>query len=306
MTTYLSKTPLAMYMYQDSHELHVYCGWTILVCSTIHVICHVTRWAVQQNLELLTSHISGTTGLVIFSTCLLICLPMTWLRQKLRFEWRKNLHYLFIVFALALMFHTPKSAIPNGGFTIYVFGIVLSLYALDSLYAFFFMTEKIPSPEFSVVKSGVRMTMQVSDHFQKVGASGGIGYICVPWVKKYQWHAFSLFENPAQPNERQVFIQKVGDWTTELHQYLQRETSRPIWISGPFPSPYSNAELYDNQILVASGESLGKQVVLFLINGLLSCMPHPMLFLLVPQTYSSICLHVHIYRNRHYSCLVGH
>ena len=25
------------------------------------------------------------------------------------------------------------------------------------------------------------------------------------------------------------------------------------WIKGPFPSPYSHASMYDNQILVASG-----------------------------------------------------
>ena len=40
------------------------------------------------------------------------------------------------------------------------------------------------------------MTMAVSDSFQATYAQGGFGYVCLPWVSKFQWHAFSLFEHP--------------------------------------------------------------------------------------------------------------
>lgn len=243
-------------MQSDTHELHVYCGWNIFICSIIHSICHFARMAAQGNLYLLYSHISGITGVLIFLFCLLICVPMTFFRQRINYELRKNMHYLFIFFALALAFHTPTSAIPNGGFTFYVFGTLLFWFFVDATYSYFFMTEKIDTPTFSVVPSGVRMTMDVSKRFQKVGQKGGICYVCLPWVKKNQWHAFSLFENPSNPVERQIFVQRTGDWTNELHSYLQRDTVRPVWINGPFPSPYDNAGAYDNQILVASGTSL--------------------------------------------------
>lgn len=70
-----------------------------------------------------------------------------------------------------------------------------------------------------------------------------------------QWHAFSLFEHPTDPNLRQVFMMKVqgGDWTNSVHEQLQRNTVRPVWISGPFVSPYNNALDFDNTICVASG-----------------------------------------------------
>lgn len=242
-----------MYMYSDSHELHVYCGWTIVIFSMIHVIFHIARWAQQGNLYLLVGHFSGLSGLFIILSCLLICIPMTIFRQYIRYEVRKNLHYLFIVFAGALIFHTPTSAIPNGGFTAYIFGLLLAWYFLDATYCYFFMTEKIDTTNFSVLPSGVRMTMNVSERFQKMGTQGGICYVCLPWVSKNQWHAFSLFENPSNPAERQIFIQKTGDWTTKVHRILQRDTVRPAWVHGPFPSPYGNADAYDNQILVASG-----------------------------------------------------
>lgn len=243
-----------MYMYGDSHELHVYCGWTIVICATIHTVFHIVRWALQGNLHLLLEHISGMSGVFIILSCFLICIPMTVFREFIKYEIRKKLHYLFIVFAGALVFHTPASAIPNGGFTSFVFGILLVWYFLDATYCYFFMTEKIDTTRFSVVPSGVRMTMKVSERFQKMGTSGGICYVCLPWINKDQWHAFSLFENPSNPEERQIFIQKTGDWTTKLHRYLQRDTVRPAWVHGPFPSPYDNADAYDNQILVASGK----------------------------------------------------
>lgn len=44
-----------------------------------------------------------------------------------------------------------------------------------------------------------------------------------------------------------------GDWTNAVHAALQRNTVRPVYIMGPFSSPYNNADAYDNQIMVASG-----------------------------------------------------
>ena len=173
-----------MHMYSDTHELHVYCGWTIVVCSLIHTVSHVARWAAQKNLDLLVTHFSGITGLIIISSCLLISLPMTLFRKQISYEIRKRLHYLFLLFAAALAFHTPRSAVPNGGFTAYVFGTLLAWYFLDASYCYFFMTEKIETTRFSVLPSGVRMTMTVSERFQKVGAKGGICYVCLPWIAK--------------------------------------------------------------------------------------------------------------------------
>jgi len=78
-------------------------------------------------------------------------------------------------------------------------------------------------------------------------------YVCLPWVDKSQWHAFSLFEHPDDERRRQVFMLRTGDWTEQVHRALQRDTVRPVWVCGPFSSPYNNARFFDNQILVASG-----------------------------------------------------
>jgi predicted ferric reductase len=251
--SFLAKTPVSMFMPGDLHNLHLYCGWTILIFSLVHTVFHLARWAEQGNLYLLFHHFSGISGFIIVVSLILICVPMIFCKKQMRYEIRKNLHYFFILFALALCFHTPKSAIPNGGFTAWVFGTILVWYFLDATYCLFFMTEKIETTRFEVLPNGVQMTMKVSDFFQKKGAQGGYCYVCLPWVDKTQWHAFSLFEDPVNPEERQIFVQKGGDWTNEVHRLLQRDTVRPAWVQGPFPSPYDSADAYDNHILVASG-----------------------------------------------------
>jgi hypothetical protein len=48
-------------------------------------------------------------------------------------------------------------------------------------------------------------------------------------------------------------MQKTGNWTNAVHEALQRNTVRPVWVCGPFASPYGQAKFFDNQILVASG-----------------------------------------------------
>ena len=39
--TCIANTPFALWLFQDLHNLHVYCGWDIAINSTLHV----SRWA---------------------------------------------------------------------------------------------------------------------------------------------------------------------------------------------------------------------------------------------------------------------
>ena len=250
---FITKTPLSMYMINDSHELHNYCGKYIAVVVWIHAVFHILRWYDQGNESLLWKHRTGLSGLVVLVITPLIVYPMVYFKKQISYEIRKGLHCLFYVFAVGMCFHVPTSGIPNGGFIAYVLGLCICLYSLDSAYVTLFMTEKIETTSFQVLSSGVLMSMDVSESFHKRGEQGGFVYVCVPWVDRNQWHAFSLFEHPKEPKRRQVFMLNSGDWTRAVHKALQRDTVRPVWVQGPFISPYSQAEAYDNQILVASG-----------------------------------------------------
>jgi len=250
---YLSRSNWWVFTAVDFHELHVYCGWTVFIDCTIHSVLHCARWGNQGNMYLLFHHPTGLTGFIVFFATLLICVPMTFLRLNIIYEIRKNMHYLFILFGLGMSYHAPANGVPNGGYCAYIFPILLGWWLLDWMYCFVYMTEKIDTTGFEVLPNGVQLSMGVSDRFMKNGAQGGYAYVCLPWVDRTQWHAFSLFEDPVEENERQIFMQCGGDWTRKVHKILQRDTVRPCYIQGPFPSPYNLAEDYDNQILVASG-----------------------------------------------------
>jgi hypothetical protein len=253
---FLMTTPFSLYMVHDQHELHSFCGKFIAVDIWIHTLFHCLRWGLQGNIDLLWSTQVGITGLVALLACVFICLPMMIQRlmHLMSYEVRKFMHIAFFyIFALAMVFHNKTSAWPNGGYNQVILGFCIIYYTLDLAYVTFFMTEMIETTIFNVLPSGVQMTMAVSEHFQKTYAQGGYGYVCLPWVSKHQWHAFSLFEHPSNPNLRQVFMLNVGNWTKEVHAQLQRNTVRPAWIQGPFVSPYNNALAFDNTICVATG-----------------------------------------------------
>ena len=138
------QSPLSMFTYDDLHELHVFCGWVVVVGGVIHTICHSIRWADQGNFYLMFNNRSGISGFISVICILLIGVPMfEALRSRVRFEVRKYLHYFFVVFCIAMSFHAPLSALPNGGFACIVFPTIIIWYTLDSLYVYFFMTEKI-------------------------------------------------------------------------------------------------------------------------------------------------------------------
>ena len=111
-----------------------------------------------------------------------------------------------------------------GGFIAPVMGFTLCYYFLDAAYIALFMTEKIQTPVFQVLKSGFQITMTVSPGFKRrLDQEGGFVYVCFPWINN-EWHAFSVFEFPHDDNKRQIFIQNLGDWTNKVHEALKRDT----------------------------------------------------------------------------------
>ena len=66
-----------------------------------HSIWHIVRWALAGEHHLLWTHATGISGLISLAVTPLIVLPMAvpCLRRRIRFEWRKYLHYLSVVWA---------------------------------------------------------------------------------------------------------------------------------------------------------------------------------------------------------------
>jgi hypothetical protein len=61
----IKQTPFGMFVYDDWHDLHVYCGWSIFINSILHTIFHLIRYADQGNLELCVTNRAGLSGVIV-------------------------------------------------------------------------------------------------------------------------------------------------------------------------------------------------------------------------------------------------
>ena len=144
--------------------------------------------------------VNSTTGLTgLFSIVVLPIITVLMMNNRIKayfnYEIRKTFHYLYYIFALALCFHVPISRFPNGGFLGPIMGTVLIWYTLDVMYVILFMTEKIHTPVYQVLESGVQITMTISRRFQERLEQGGYVYICVPYVNRELHANFSFICN---------------------------------------------------------------------------------------------------------------
>ncbi len=96
-------------------QYHAHAGVYIAFDVWVHTVFHILRWISQGNGDLLWTTNAGISGLIAVLVTPLITFPMMYWKKKISYEIRKGLHYLFFVFAVAMCFHVPVTAIPNGG-----------------------------------------------------------------------------------------------------------------------------------------------------------------------------------------------
>mmetsp|Transcript_8239 Transcript_8239/g.10840 ORF Transcript_8239/g.10840 Transcript_8239/m.10840 type:complete len:343 (-) Transcript_8239:524-1552(-) len=158
---------------------------------------------------------------------------------------------MFFPFGIVLALHAPADV----AFVAYVLSFVIILYFLDSAFVWLFMTEHVKDTKFTVLDCGLQITMPLSTNFNTRSDKGGGGFVfvCVPWVSETEWHPFSIYDDPKDEAKRNIFIYKTGDWSKKLYHSLERDTTRPVWLQGPFQSPFGSSIEFDHQILVATG-----------------------------------------------------
>lgn len=230
------------------HELHVKMGKEIGVLSVIHTIAHVARFAKRGTLGRISMGTIGFTGWVAIASFVpVIVLQLQFLRSRTTFEMRKPAHMVgAVVFAAACLGH--------GANLPFVALIAFIIYALDFLYATFVVAQRIDNSEFVRLGRGVELTFKDPPNWPKDKTAEGYVNVLVPWISLWQWHPFSVYKSFDRPGYSSIFAMDSGDWTSALHASIARDTKRPVWIQGPFPSPYGERAVdFDNMVLVATG-----------------------------------------------------
>jgi hypothetical protein len=133
------------------------------------------------------------------------------------------------VFGVSIAFHTSK--------LFWIMTTTMLVYGTDFMYCKFGRTYRIESCKFLRLGNGTQITFANP----KGWSDRKIGYInvCIPWISKTQWHPFSVYINRDGSSTSNVCIMNSGDWTGALHAAVEHGESRPVWVQGPFVSPYS-------------------------------------------------------------------
>ena len=232
----------------SAHHLHMWAGTWVGVLLMWHGLWHLIRWGVQDNLRFLVDHPTGITGLICLILLPIIVWPMRLesIRKRMSFEVRKRLHYTSWIWLGALCFHAPQRNV------FWIVGSFLVIYWVDWAFGLVVATRIAPSARFVRLENSVMIRLKKPPGFELKGA-GGYCYLCVPWVSKTEWHAFSTFKDPYRDDYICFCIAVAGDWTQKLHSEIHEPIYRRLWLNGPYPSPFETALDTDNIISVASG-----------------------------------------------------
>ncbi|EJK47714.1 hypothetical protein THAOC_33548 [Thalassiosira oceanica] len=236
--------------FADSHEVHSMFGTIVGLEVTSHSFFHLLRWAKRNDdIQLLWTTRTGVTGLVALIATPLIVLPMSLpiLKARLSFELRKSIHYLAILWAAALMAHAPERIF-------WMIGVPLLVYIADVIIGYH-KTHLIDNTYFERVgKDTVLVTFKTPDGMAK-SCSSSFVYVMIPWISKYQWHAFSVYGSK-QPGHSQLCITKASNasWTAALIDEMSVPSHRPMFVTQAYLSPFnSHAMDSTNLIAMASG-----------------------------------------------------
>ena len=235
--------------FADMHMVHRIFGIVVGIETMSHSFFHMLRWGLNYDISFVWTTATGITGLVAAIVTSLIVWPMVIppLKHRLPFELRKGLHYLWIVWAIALVFHAPSRIY-------YLIGIPALLLLIDYLFGYFVRNTLIENAYCERYgENGVALHFQNPDSWDKELKTSYV-YVMCPWISKYQWHAFTIFPEPRKKNHTMLCIANSGDWTKAMHEKIKVPCFRPLYVLGPYKSQFSDTAITtSNAIAVASG-----------------------------------------------------
>ena len=129
-------------------------------------------------------------------------------------------HFLYIVFWLLTVIHAPN-------FWKWFIGPAI-VFACEKLIS---VCKSRSEKGKSYVVTGVVLPSKVVNLVIKRPPNftfkpGDYIYLNVPSIAHYEWHPFTISSAPEQADTLSLHIRAVGQWTTSLYEYFEREQAR--------------------------------------------------------------------------------
>jgi len=204
--------------FADMHHIHNIFGFVIGVETMFHSFFHLLRWSLRSgDIQFLWTTATGISGLTaMLATPLIVCpMALPSFKKRLAFEVRKGLHYLSWLWAIALVYHAPSRIY-------WLIGTPALIYATDWLVGMFVRINIIDTVIFERYgERGIIAHFENPKGFDSIKTS--YVYIMCPWISKYQWHAFSLFPYPSEPNHSMLCSSGPHSQIAPLRQGTQSQ-----------------------------------------------------------------------------------
>lgn len=107
-TTYLS----IIIPFESLHDIHKLTGKMFGLLALLHTVTHYLRYILRGDVNQLVTqiHWSGFVAILAMGTVTLSMSP-SFIKNKIPFEKRFNLHWTFLIISLALFFHTKRTRV---------------------------------------------------------------------------------------------------------------------------------------------------------------------------------------------------
>jgi len=170
------------------HDIHRFQGMMYASLATVHTLVHLIRWIIRKEMYDRSISLVGVSGYFSILCMFVIIGSMSSVaKMYLAFEQRLNLHWVFLVQAIFLCFHHPR--------TMKVILTFVGLWSVDYLYGILCRTHRLEVVEFTCLPedAGTQLLWRNPKGFNP--RSGEYVKIQIPWLNQgsNQWHPFSLY-----------------------------------------------------------------------------------------------------------------
>nr|XP_022909698.1 NADPH oxidase 5 isoform X2 [Onthophagus taurus] len=164
------------------------------------------------------AYVTGVILMLIL--CVMFICSQPFVRKRGSFEVFYWTHILYIPFWILLILHCP-----NFWKWFIIPGI---LYLIERAYRFQIMKSERGK---TYISSGIVLASQVIHlvikrplHFDY--HPGDFVFVNIPTIAKYEWHPFTISSAPEQEDYIWLHIRVLGQWTSKLYQYFQKEQDK--------------------------------------------------------------------------------
>lgn len=230
-------------------QMHRGMGWFIVLFSLLHTVAHsFNYWNTQVPLPALFTNSAFLTG--VFASAILILMLWGVANKSGRVRERFSFTHLFYgAFIIIILLHGPR-------FWMWL-PLPAAVFALDSLFRYFFRTRRVKVLAMQALSDGVTLVRFAKPkHFSFY--PGDYLRLCMPAISRWQWHPFTISASP-EAGYFDVHVRNSGDWSGALHNLSRKRGLNPdtlqAYIDGPYGAPTS--QIYRSQVAVMIAGGIG-------------------------------------------------